>query len=126
MGQYTWVVVETYAARGERSPREIRAKPVPGQGLDTKMNVECSEAMRNKYPPGTYLRLKAKVTNREGGPPFLVPWVALRSLVKGSSREADPRPTVRRSLRESRGASRAVGTKSRYTSVCVHAQSKGT
>lgn len=71
MSQYTWVIVETYAARGERSPREIRARPVPGQGLDTKMNVECSGAMRNRYPAGTYIRLKAKVTDREGGPPFL-------------------------------------------------------
>ncbi len=35
------------------------------------MNGECSEAMRNKYAPRTYLRLKAKLTDRDGGPPFL-------------------------------------------------------
>lgn len=71
MAHYMQVVIQTYAAKGERSPREIRARPLPGQGLDPNMNVECSEAMRNRYPPGSLLLVKAKVTDREGGAPFL-------------------------------------------------------
>ena len=35
------------------------------------MNVECSETMRNRYPPGSFLLIKAKVTDRKGSPPFL-------------------------------------------------------
>jgi hypothetical protein len=35
------------------------------------MNVECSEKMRNRYPPGSFLLIKAKITDREGSPPFL-------------------------------------------------------
>lgn len=71
MSEYMPVVIQTYVARGERSPRSIRARPVPGQGLDPTMNVECSESMRNRFPPGTFLLVQAKVTNREGSPPFL-------------------------------------------------------
>lgn len=71
MSQYLKVVIQTYVAQGERSPRPIRARPVPRQGLDPSMNVERSETMRNRHPPGSFLLIKAKITKREGGPPFL-------------------------------------------------------
>lgn len=71
MSGYTNVVIQTYSASGERSPRAIRARPVPGQGLDPGMHVECSESMRTSHPVGSFLLVRAKVTDREGSPPFL-------------------------------------------------------
>lgn len=71
LSNYRDVIIQTYSAVGERSPRKIRARPIASQGLDVEMKVECSEAMRNRYPPGSYLLIQAKVTDRKGSPPFL-------------------------------------------------------
>ncbi len=35
------------------------------------MAVECSSKMRDAHPVGTIFRIEAKITDREGGPPFL-------------------------------------------------------
>ena len=71
MSHYRNVVIETYRNIHGASSKSIRARPLPGQGLDTSMNVECSSKMREGHPVGTKFLLQAKVTNREGGPPFL-------------------------------------------------------
>lgn len=68
---YRHYVVETYRAVGEPSGASIRARPLAGQGLETRMNVECSNSMRRKHPIGTKLKIKATITSREGGPSFL-------------------------------------------------------
>jgi hypothetical protein len=68
---YITVVVETYENKGEPAAERIRARPVAGQGLPTTMKVECSARMRNGYPVGTRFRIRAKVTDREGGTEFL-------------------------------------------------------
>jgi len=71
MGYYKDVVIETYYGRGTTSSQGIRARPLPGQGLDISMNVECSSRMRKTYPIGTKFLINAKVADREGGTPFL-------------------------------------------------------
>lgn len=71
MSDYRSVVIETYKAVGEPSGKKIRARPLAGQGLPTDMHVECSSSMRKSHPVGTKFLIKAKVTNREDGPPFL-------------------------------------------------------
>jgi len=68
---YRTVAIETYSGRGTTSSEGVRARPLPGQKLDTSMNVECSSKMRRGYPVGTKFLIQAKVTCKEGGTPFL-------------------------------------------------------
>ena len=66
---YVNVVVETYY---DTDPsRSIRVRPIPGQVFPPTINVECSRAMRMQHPVGTRFRIRAKLTDKEGGRPFL-------------------------------------------------------
>lgn len=56
---------------GEPAAELVRARPLLGQGLSTDMKVECSSKMREMYPSGTKFKIQAKVTDKEGGTPFL-------------------------------------------------------
>ncbi len=71
MASYRRVAIETFYNEGEASASGIRARPLPGQGLDPSMRVECSSSMRERYPVGTVFIVRARVTNRDGGQPFL-------------------------------------------------------
>ena len=71
MSHYRNVVIETYRNTHGGSSKSIRARPLPGQGLDSSMNVECSSKMREGHPVGTKFLLQAKLTDKEGGSPFL-------------------------------------------------------
>lgn len=66
MSHYRYFIVETYENRGEPSSKKVRARPLPGQGVSAQLNVECSVAMREAYPPGTLFKVDCKVTDREG------------------------------------------------------------
>ena len=66
---YVNVVVETYY---DTDPsRSIRVRPIPGQHFPPTINVECSRSMRMQYRVGTRFRIQAKLTDKEGGKPFL-------------------------------------------------------
>lgn len=70
--KYFTVIVESYypaSTAGLHGPVHIR--PVPGQGVDTAMHVECSKSLSRDHPVGTKFRLRAKITDREGSRPFL-------------------------------------------------------
>ena len=69
--QYQQVVVETYAAVKAGKISRIHVRPIAGQPFPTTMDVECSRAMRQRYPVGTRFRIYAKETDKEGGKPFL-------------------------------------------------------
>jgi len=71
MGFYRYVLIETFRNYGEPSSKNIRARPLPGQGLSTDMKVECSSKMRMKHPVGTIFKIRAQVTDRDGGGLFL-------------------------------------------------------
>ena len=71
MSEYSEYVVQTYRSSGAGSSKSLRARPLPNQGVATDMNVECSSKMRDSQPAGTLFSITAKVTDREGGPPFL-------------------------------------------------------
>ena len=71
MGHYRKVVIQTYVNSGDASSKSVRANPIPGQGLDVNMKVRCSSSMRKKHPIGTLFLLELKVTDKEGGTPFL-------------------------------------------------------
>lgn len=62
------IIVETYRPHGDASSASIRVRPLPGQGFDTALRVECSRSMRAQYPVGALLKLEVKLTDREGTP----------------------------------------------------------
>lgn len=70
--EYEWVEVETYIAeRTSGLHGRIHVRPVAGGKFDPSLQVECSKEMIRKYPIGTRFRIWAKLTDREGGRPFL-------------------------------------------------------
>jgi len=73
-GKYQLVIVESYeppSTAGLHGPVHIR--PVAGQGFPTDLHVECSKELSDlrKHKLGTRFRIKAKLTDREGGGEFL-------------------------------------------------------
>jgi hypothetical protein len=66
MSHYRYFIIETYENKGEPSSKKVRARPLAGQGVSPSLNVECSVAMRDSYPPGTLFKVDCKVTDREG------------------------------------------------------------
>lgn len=71
--EYQYILVESfipYNTTGRHGSVHIR--PLPNQEpFETSMFVECSKALINDYPVGTKFRIKAKITRREGGTPFV-------------------------------------------------------
>jgi hypothetical protein len=54
----------------------LRIHPMPGQAFAPSMRVQCARALSDpeRYPAGTRFLLKAKLTDRLGGEPFLFAW----------------------------------------------------
>ena len=71
MSEYSEYVVQSYSASGAGSKKSIRARPLPGQGIDPAAHVECSSEMRDSQPAGALFAITAKVATRKGGTPFL-------------------------------------------------------
>lgn len=69
---YELVEVESYIAdRTSGLHGEIHVRPIAGGRYPTDMRVECPRSMKRNYPVGTRFQIKAKLTDREGGTPFL-------------------------------------------------------
>lgn len=69
---YRWVVVESYRARYTSGLHgDIHIRPVDDQDLPPGIHVECSKNLSRNYPVGTRFRIRAKLTDREGGGQFL-------------------------------------------------------
>jgi hypothetical protein len=69
---YRWIEVESFipdSTSGRHGLVHIR--PVAGQGLSTDLFVECSKSLSRNYPVGTRFRVRAKLTDKEGGGEFL-------------------------------------------------------
>ena len=51
----------------------MHIRPIPGQVFSPTLFVECSKRLMDprRYPVGTKFKLQAKLTDREGGAPFL-------------------------------------------------------
>ena len=51
-------------------------RPMPGQAFSPSMRVQCARALCDvaRYPAGTRFLLRAKMTDRLGGEPFLFAW----------------------------------------------------
>ena len=65
-GTYEWIEVETFIAPPGPYNSTIRVRPVEGGKYPPDTVVECS-----RYPVGTRFLLGCKLTNKEGGKPFL-------------------------------------------------------
>jgi hypothetical protein len=54
----------------------VRIRPVPGQAYATSLRVQCARVLSDpaRYPVGTRFLVSAKLTDRQGGPPFLFVW----------------------------------------------------
>jgi hypothetical protein len=72
--RYFDVVVESFRPK-ERSGLhgELHVRPVAGQRFGSHLFVECSKVLSDpkKYPVGTKFKIRAKLTDREGGGEFL-------------------------------------------------------
>lgn len=69
---YRMIVVESYyPASTSGLHGKVHIRPIEGQGIPTAMHVECSKALTKNYPVGSKFRIKAKLTDREGGGEYL-------------------------------------------------------
>jgi hypothetical protein len=68
---YRQVAVQSILERGV-----VRIRPMPGQAYSPYLSVACSSRLRDTslYPVGTCFLLSAKLTDRQGGTPFLYAW----------------------------------------------------
>jgi len=65
---YIKIVVETFK---DSQTGKVRVRPALGAAYPQTMQVECPRPIRYKYPLGTKFRITVKLTDREGGKPFL-------------------------------------------------------
>jgi len=70
---YREVAVESFV--DPRSSR-VRIRPVSGQAYATSLRVQCARALADteRYPVGTRFLVSARLTDRQGGEPFLYVW----------------------------------------------------
>jgi len=69
---YQLVEVESYRAASTSGLHgKVHIRPCKGQGYPELMHVECSKKLSKDYPVGTRFRVRAKLTDREGGSKFL-------------------------------------------------------
>jgi len=70
---YRELAVESFV--DPRSGR-VAVRPVSGQAYATSLRVQCSRALADpeRYPVGTRFLVSAKLTDRQGGAPYLYVW----------------------------------------------------
>ena len=69
---YSSIIVESVWGNNGVQHGNVHIRPIPGQEPFTPdMFVECSNSMKLDYPVGTRFRIKAKITCKEGGNPFI-------------------------------------------------------
>lgn len=77
MARDLWAYREV-AVRSVPQPEngQLRIAVMPGQAFATSMPVHCSRMLRDasRYPAGTCFLLRVKMTDRQGGEPYLYAW----------------------------------------------------
>ena len=72
MNAYGTVIIETYLNSGEQSSARVRFRLVWSvDGISPGLNVEYSRKIRERHPIGTLFLIEARLTEKEGGNPFL-------------------------------------------------------
>ncbi|MBD0824435.1 hypothetical protein [Aestuariibaculum marinum] len=71
--KYSEIIVESYIPdKLSGLHGKIHIKPIAGQEPFTEdMHVSCSKVLSQRYPVGTKFKIKAKLTSKEGGKPYL-------------------------------------------------------
>lgn len=71
--EYTDIIVESFIVDNTSGKHGlIHIRPLPNQfPFEENMFVECSKELSNDYPVGTRFSIKAKITSRKGGKPFI-------------------------------------------------------
>ena len=89
MARETWAYREV-AVESRPDPRtgRLRICPVPGQAYSSSLRVQCSRRLSDPacYPAGTRFLLSAKLTDRQGGEPYLYAWHGDPVEVMGAAR----------------------------------------
>ena len=70
---YDFIIVESFIPKdssGRHGLVHIRPLPLQDPYHET-MFVECSKELSTSYPIGTRFRIKAKITSKHGGTPFI-------------------------------------------------------
>jgi hypothetical protein len=75
---YRTVVVESYYESGSGLHSDVHVRPVASEGLPPGIRVECSRVLTRDFPVGTRFRIKAKLTDKEGGGEFLYSYFGWR------------------------------------------------
>jgi hypothetical protein len=65
-GAYREVIAHIVAGHDSMGRPKVQVRPLPGQGLDPTLNVECSRSLREQHPVGTKLRMKVQLTDMDG------------------------------------------------------------
>ncbi len=65
-GAYREIVAEIVNGQDSMGRPKRQVRPIPGQGLDVSLNIECARKLREEHPVGTRLRLKVQLTDMDG------------------------------------------------------------
>ena len=69
---YKYIIVESVRCKFNGQRGDVHLRPIPGQYPYTPdMFVECPSSMKRDYPVGTKFRIRAKITDRDGGTSFI-------------------------------------------------------
>lgn len=69
---YCYVIVESYVPKSTSGLHgEVHIRPAKGEQFSQDLQVQCSKELSQNYPVGTKFRIKAKLTDREGGGEYL-------------------------------------------------------
>jgi len=69
---YEYVVVESFVPVETTGLHgAIHIRPAAGQKYPQTIHVECSKKLSRNYPVGTRFKIRAKLTDREGGGQYL-------------------------------------------------------
>jgi hypothetical protein len=69
--RYRRVVVESFRMSLPGHQGNVHVRPIAEEGYPSDMLVECPRSMVRNFPVGTRFRIKAKLTDREGGGAYL-------------------------------------------------------
>ena len=70
---YAEIIVESFIPESTSGPHgQVHIRPLDGQyPFLPGMHVQCSKELSEDYPIGTQFRIRAKITTRSGGKPFI-------------------------------------------------------
>lgn len=77
---YRSLDVESYRESGSGLHCDVHIRPLPGQWAAPHLRVECSKRLSDlkRYKLGTRFRIRAKLTDREGGREFVYAYFGWR------------------------------------------------